>query len=400
MSGRERPARPTVHIVGAGLSGLAAAVALSKGPRAIVLHEGARQAGGRCRSYFDATLGMDIDNGNHLLLSGNSGARAFCRQIGTEDQLAGPAEAVFPFFDLDTGARWNVRPNAGPLPWWVFRANRRVPGTKASDYLALARLLTTDKTATIGSRLACSGTLYRRLWQPFLLAALNTDPPESSAALAGAVIRETLAKGGRACRPLIAAKGLGSAFVDPAIRFLEGKGAEVRLGHPLRALAGPDGAVTALEFDDETIALGPDDRVILAVPPPAAAALLPGLSVPVKFRSIVNAHFKMSPPAGLPPILGVIGGTVEWIFAFPDRISITISGADRLLDIPRETLIETLWRDVKAAAGIEAALPPWQIIREKRATFAATPEEDAKRPGPETRYANCFLAGDWTATGL
>ena len=400
MSGRERPARPTVHIVGAGLSGLAAAVALSKGPRAIVLHEGARQAGGRCRSYFDATLGMEIDNGNHLLLSGNSSARAFCRSIGTEDQLAGPAEAVFPFFDLDTGARWSVRPNAGPLPWWVFCANRRVPGTKAIDYLALARLLTTDTTATIGSRLACSGTLYRKLWQPFLLAALNTDPPESSAALAGAVIRETLAKGGRACRPLIAAKGLGSAFVDPAIRFLEGKGADVRLGHPLRALAGDKGAVTALEFDDETIPLGPDDRVILAVPPPAAAALLPGLSVPVKFRSIVNAHFKMSPPAALPPILGVIGGTVEWIFAFPDRVSITISGADRLLEIPRETLIETLWSDVKAAAGIEAPLPPWQIIRERRATFAATPEEDAKRPGPETRFANCFLAGDWTATGL
>jgi hypothetical protein len=98
--------------------------------------------------------------------------------------------------------------------------------------------------------------------------------------------------------------------------------------------------------------------------------------------------------------LGVIGGTVEWIFAFPDRVSITISGADRLLDIPREILIETLWRDVQAAAGIKAPLPPWQIIREKRATFAATPEEDAKRPGPETRLANCFLAGDWTATGL
>jgi squalene-associated FAD-dependent desaturase len=400
MAGHDQSGRPTVHVIGAGLSGLAAAVSLSGGPYAIAVHEGARQAGGRCRSYYDATLGMEIDNGNHLLLSGNGDARAFCRKIGTEDQLAGPAEAAFPFFDLETGARWEVRPNAGPLPWWIFKAGRRVPGTSAGDYLALARLLRTDKAATIGSRLTCSGTLYRKLWQPFLLAALNTDPPESSAALAGAVIRETLAKGGRACRPLIAAKGLGPAFIDPALRFLQDKGASVRLGHPLRALIEENGAVTALDFEDGTIPLKAGDQVILAVPPPSAAALLPGLSVPVKFRSIVNAHFKMPPPAALPPILGVIGGTAEWIFAFPDRVSITISGADRLLDIPRETLIETLWSDVQAAAGITAPLPPWQIIRERRATFAATPEEDAKRPGSKTRLANCFLAGDWTATGL
>ena len=122
--------------------------------------------------------------------------------------------------------------------------------------------------------------------------------------------------------------------------------------------------------------------------------------MPKSFRAIVNAHFKMAPPKSLPPILGLINGTVEWIFAFPDRVSITISGADRLLDIPRETLVQTLWSDVQRATGLEGAMPPWQIIREKRATFAATPEEDARRPGTRTRLSNLVLAGDWTATGL
>ena len=275
-----------------------------------------------------------------------------------------------------------------------------MPGTKARDYLALARLMTARKTDTIASRMACSGPLYRALWQPLLLAALNTDPPESSAALAAAIIKETLAKGGDACRPLIAADGLGAAFVDPALRYLTAKGARLRFDHPLRRLVLSDGAVEALEFGDETIALGPDDRVILAVPASTAAALVPGLSAPTAFRSIVNAHFKIAPPASLPPILGVIGGTVEWIFAFPDRVSITISGADRLLDVPRETLVATLWEDIQRATGMTDPLPPWQIIREKRATFAATPEEDAKRPPTRTALANLVLAGDWTATGL
>ena len=390
----------TVHIVGAGLAGLAAAVALAGGPRRVILHEGARQAGGRCRSYYDASLDMMIDNGNHLVLSGNRAARAFLRTIGSEAQLKGPENAAFPFVDLATDESWTVRPNAGRVPWWIFSKSRRVPGTAARDYLALGRLLGAAKDATIGSRMRCEGALYDRLWQPLLLAALNTDPPESSAALAASIIKESLAKGGAACRPLVAADGLAAAFVDPALAHLARQDVDLRLDHPLRSLATAGRRVESLLFADETVAFGPDDRVILAVPALAAAGLLPGLSVPTTFRSIVNAHFKMPPPASLPPILGVINGTVEWIFAFENRVSITVSGADRLLDIPREELVQTLWSDVQRAARIAGPLPPWQIIREKRATFAATPAEDARRPGPLTEFANVWLAGDWTATGL
>ena len=388
------------HVVGAGLAGLAAAVSLAKRGRRVVLHEGARQAGGRCRSYHDATLDMMIDNGNHLLLSGNREARAFLRTIGSEDQMKGPPGAAFPFVDLESGASWTVRPNAGRLPWWVLAKSRRVPGTKAGDYLAPARLLGAGRSATIADRMRCDGDLYHKLWQPLLLAALNTDPPESSAALAGAIIKETLAKGGKACRPLVAAEGLAAAFVDPAIAYLALKGVELRLDHPLRALTMAGDRVASLEFSDGAIALADEDRVVLAVPAQAAAALLPGLQVPESFRSIVNAHFKMPAPPSLPPILGLVNATVEWIFAFPDRISITISGADRLLDTPREELAATLWSDVQRATRIAKPLPPWQIIREKRATFAATPAQDARRPGTRTRFVNLVLAGDWTATGL
>ena len=389
-----------VHIVGAGLAGLAAAVALTGRGRTVVVHEGARQAGGRCRSYYDATLGMTIDNGNHLLLSGNTDARAFLRKIGSEGELKGPESAAFPFVDLATGARWTLRPNAGRLPWWIFAPDRRVPGTRARDYVALGRLLRAGRSATIGETMACDGDLYVKLWQPLLLAALNTDPAESSAALAGTIIRETLAKGGAACRPLVAAHGLAAAFVDPALAWLAANGTRVLFDHPLRALDFTEGRVATLAFGDETVPLAAEDRVILAVPAPVAASLVPGLDVPRSFRSIVNAHFKRPPPAGLPPILGLVNATVEWIFAFEDRMSITISGADRLLDVAREDLVHTLWSDVQRAAQLADPLPPWQIIREKRATFAATPAEDARRPGPRTRFANLLLAGDWTATGL
>jgi hydroxysqualene dehydroxylase len=248
--------------------------------------------------------------------------------------------------------------------------------------------------------MTCSGLLYDRLWRPLLLAALNTDPAEASARLAAATMRETLAAGGRACRPLIAAEGLSSAFVDPAIRYLEDHGVSIQFGHRLRALGLERQQIAALDFGDETVQLAPGDAVVLAVPAWVAATLVPGLQTPSEFRAIVNAHFRIAPPPGLAPMTGVINGTVEWIFAFQDRLSITISGADRLLDTPRETLARSLWQEVSEITGLAEILPPWQIIRERRATFAALPGEDAKRPGAKTAWDNLVLAGDWTATGL
>jgi hypothetical protein len=131
-----------------------------------------------------------------------------------------------------------------------------------------------------------------------------------------------------------------------------------------------------------------------------ATSLLPDLPAPSAFRAIVNAHFRLEPPADLPPMIGVLNATTEWLFSYPGRLSTTTSGADRLLDQSREELAATIWREVSAVTGLPPELPPWQIVRERRATFAATPAENAKRPGTATEFGNLYLAGDWTDTGL
>ena len=390
----------TVHIIGAGISGLSAAVRLANANYRVHVHEATQQAGGRCRSYFDAATNLTIDNGNHLLLSGNHHALAYARSIGTEAGLVGPKRAQFPFVDLKTGQRWQLDLGDNRSPLWVFDRARRVPDTGLLDYLALMPLIWAGQGKLVGDAIPCKGTLYDRLVQPLLLAALNVDPPEGSAGLAGAIVRETLLAGGVACRPLIARDGLSAVLVEPAIKLLQGKGASIQFGHELRAFGMSADGVGELKFGDDTIAIEPGDAVVLAVPPRPAAALLPGLKTPTKFRAIVNAHFRFDPPAGLPPLLGVVGGLVEWLFAFPQRLSITISGADRLVDLPREELARAIWRDICKAADITADLPPWQIVRERRATFEATPEQNALRPGAATGQKNLFLAGDWTDTGL
>jgi hydroxysqualene dehydroxylase len=269
------------------------------------------------------------------------------------------------------------------------------------DYLGLMPLVWAGQGTLVGDAIRCDGTLYQRLVQPLLLAALNVDPPIGSAGLAGAIVRETLLAGGQACRPLIAREGLSAVLVEPAIKLLQEKGAAIKFGHELHGFDMAADRVGALKFGgDDTVTIGPDDAVVMAVPARPAASLLPGLKTPTKFRAIVNAHFRFDPPRDMPPILGVIGGLVEWLFAFPQRLSITISNGDRLIDTPREELAQALWRDVCTAGGVSGELPPWQIVRERRATFEATPEQNALRPGAVTGLKNLFLAGDWTDTGL
>ncbi len=393
------------HIIGAGVSGLSAAVRLANEGFEVHVHEATQQAGGRCRSYYDGATDMVIDNGNHLLLSGNLHARSYALSIGSEAGLVGPERAQFDFVDLKTDKQWKLDLGSGRIPTWLFDKTRRVPDTNVGDYLALAPLAWAGNDALIGKTIKCEGNLYDRLVLPLMLAALNVDPPEGSAGLAGAIVRETLLAGGKSCRPLIAREGLSTVLVDPAIKLIREKGGTVNLGHELRQVLMAGESISMLEFVDDTIAVAPRDVVVLAVPPRSAASILPGLKTPTKFRAIVNAHFRYDPPANMPPMIGVIGGLIEWLFAFDQRLSITISNADRLVNVPREQLARDIWRDICKAAGIsnevaEGPLPPWQIVRERRATFEATPEQNAMRPGTATDWKNLFLAGDWTDTGL
>jgi squalene-associated FAD-dependent desaturase len=390
----------TVFVIGAGLAGLSAAVALTSRGAKVQLLEGGVQAGGRCRSYFDPVLNHTIDNGNHLVLSGNHATHGYLRTIGSVDKLVGPETARFDFMDVRSGARWTIAPNEGPFPWWVLAKSRRVPGSSLGEYAALAKLLARSRGKRIDEVIACKGALWDKLLQPLLLAVLNTDPASGSAELASAVIRESLARGGRAYRPRIASPTLGATFIDPALAYLKSRNANVKFSSRLRGLGFDGDRIASLDFADGPVALSADDRVVLATPAWVTKELIPDVAAPTEFCAIVNAHFAMPAPQGAAMMTGVIGGTAEWVFAFPDRLSVTVSGADAIVDQDREALAKLLWKDVAAVHRLGPKLPQWQIVKERRATFAATPEQAKMRAQTTTRWTNLFLAGDWTDTGL
>jgi squalene-associated FAD-dependent desaturase len=388
-----------VHIVGAGLAGLSAAVSLVAAGRAVTLYEAGPAAGGRCRSYFDRGLGRRIDNGNHLVLSGNRATFDYLAQIGAGDSMAGPAEPLFPFVDLADGARWVVAPNRGRLPWWILRRDRRVPGTRPRDYLSLFALRRAGAGQSVRDVLG-GGVLYRRLLEPLAVAALNTPAETGLARLLDAVVRESLMRGGAACLPRVPRVGLSESFVDPAVAWLAARGAVLHTGRRIAALARDAGRVTALETPDGPVPLGAEDSVVLAVPAWVAADLLPGLVVPDAFSAILNVHFLADAESGPAGFWGVVGGTAEWVFVRPGIVSVTVSAANRLVDRPAEEIADLVWPDVRATLRLPARMPAVRVVKERRATHLATVAQESRRPPPRTEWRNLVLAGDWTATGL
>jgi squalene-associated FAD-dependent desaturase len=393
--------RKLVHVIGAGLAGLAAAVQLQRRGAQVALYEAAEQAGGRCRSYYDRTLGATVDSGNHVVVSGNHATLNYVRAIGAGDELVGPTQPELNFIDVATRMRWTVRPSPGRVPFWMLDPAARVPHTHAGDYLTLVPLLFAKPGRTLAQTMRCNGVLWDRMLGPLLTVMMNVDPRDGTAELAATAVRETLATGGDAYRPLVARRGLSSAFVDPALRLLQHGGATIRLGARLDAIEFADGRVTALQVAGERIVLEDGEAAVLAVPPPVAQALVPDIQAPQRFSPMVTAHFAIEPPEGQPPTAALINGNAHWLAAADGRLSATAHGAERLAGMPRDALAQTLWTDVAQATGLPAQpMPIWQICVEPHATFAAVPDEEMRRPAARTRWNNLMLAGDWTATGL
>lgn len=390
-----------VHVIGAGVAGLACALRLASRGRPVTVHEAAGHGGGRCRSFLDSRLGCRIDNGNHLLLSGNTAVRAYLEEAGAGDGLVGPERAEFPFLDLADDVRWTVRPGSGRIPWWILSATRRIPGTRIRDYLAGWRFARAGTEAVVTDCVDSRTMLFRRFWEPLAVGVLNAPPDQAAAAPLWPVLRETFGRGEAACRPRVARHGLSETFVDPALNRLHALGATVTLSHRLRALDHEDDRVSGLRFEDRTIALAATDSVVLAVPALVAAGLVPGLETPRGHRAIVNVHFRLSRPPGGPALVGLVGGISEWVFVRGQVVSVTISAADHLADDPTPLLAAQVWPEVARALNLPSTeTPPFRVVKERRATFSQTPAEVARRPSPRTAWRNLRLAGDWTATGL
>lgn len=383
----------SIHVVGAGVAGLAGALMLARAGHRVTLYEASPSPGGRARALPDGT-----DNGTHALLGANRVALRFLDAIGARDAWVEPEPDGLPVLDLaDHSAR---RVALSPIGW--LRGSRRPAGLTLGALFALMRLAIPGGDRTVAASLAAHPALLRSLVEPLTVAALNTPAEEASARLLGTVLRRLGGPG--ASRLYVAARGLGPDLVAPAVATLGCHGATLRAGMRLRSLVLEGDRVAALDFGEQVVRLASEDAILLAVPPWEAARLQPGLPTPDLHAPILNLHFAHETEGPI-RFVGLLGGLSQWVLVRPGGVSVTVSAADDAVTLSEDAATVRIWPEVREAAlrfGLPGdwpvAPPPARAVRERRATPRHT---TSARPRPPRRpLANLALAGDWTLPDL
>lgn len=378
-----------IHVVGAGVAGLVAAHALLRAGRPVTLHESTPGAGGRARALPDGT-----DNGTHALIGANRAALSFLDAIGAREGWVEPEPDGLPVLDMADGSRRLVA--LSPFGWW--RRDRRPAGVSPAAVAALAALALPGRDRTVAAAMAAHPDFLRGFVDPLVIAALNTPTAEAGTRRLAQVLRRLGAPG--ATRLFVARRGLGPDLVEPALEAIRAGGGTVRLDDRLRGIERTTGRATALSLHSGTVALAPEDRVVLAVPPWEAVRLLTHVAAPAEHAPIVNLHFARTGPGPL-RFIGMLGALCQWVLVRPEGVAVTVSAGDAEAKEDVDRLAPRAWAEIRAAARAFALPgdwpeepPPCRAVKERRATPRQRP---GPVPTPRRRHLeNLLLAGDWT----
>ncbi len=406
-------------VVGAGWSGLAAAVELTRRGQPVTLIEAAATAGGRARTI--SHHGETLDNGQHLLLGACAHVRYLTGVLGLDES------ALFDRRPLDWTliavgqAGLRMRLPRLPAPFHLLAGLSLAAGLSLRDRLATLRvrvllrapLTGPDRSvATLLAELRQTPRLIDGLWRPLCLATLNTPIESASARVFARVLRDAFTHRRADSDLLLPRKHLGALLPEPAQHYLQARGATILMGRRVTAIDIDDDRITGIRLDDgRRLAAG---HLILAVPPVAAARLLAPhqatAALAARLRAlehapIITITLDYPPAVRLPqPMTGFTGGLAQWAFDHaiadrPGRIAIVLSAAGDCLRLDHETLA------ARVAGELATHFPDWpppaatHVIREKHATFACTVGIEDCRPPMRTPLTNCLLAGDAVANG-
>lgn len=395
-----------VIIAGGGWSGLAAAVELSQSCELQIFEAGA-VLGGRARSV--RWQGIDVDNGQHLMLGAYQQMLALMQQIGLDPDTVFKRQAIDLSIRDPEYKPLNISSN-GFLP---AALNRLLHLWRSSDFnsvLAVRRLqaslthtaeLRDITVADLLQQTRQPPRLIRQLWEPLTLAMLNTPINEAAAMVFANVLNASLFAGNKATELLIPKQPLGDILPSPAAAYLNRHGAQIVLNNRIQSLLIDHNQVRGIvdQHGDQHQA----DAVILALPASAMAKLLPDS---IALESIaeypictVYLQYDVDLRADS-PMLGFSGTVSQWLFdrsaQQPGLMAVVISGPGAHMQLTKAELISVV------SAELARLLPDWPavakqalVIREKRATFACTLNTQKARPGHQTSIKNLWLAGDF-----
>lgn len=423
----EEPLR--VAIVGAGLAGLSAGCELADRGHEVTLFEKRPWAGGKTYSFVDRQTGQAVDNGQHVFMACTTAYTDFLRRLGTLRLTHRQRRLHVPVFD-GRGRRSDLSASALPRPLHLAASFARYRHIGLSQKVRVARaMVAAQRMSEAGRRqqhaisfarwLVSQGqsqALIERFWDFLVLPTLNCRSAEASAADALFVLREGFLKSRSSAAIGISRVGLSELHVAPAIRYLEQRGASVRVGTPVAGFDVSGQRVKAMCLDDGSrLAF---DAYVLATPYPTAVTLLPeAVAVDERFRGlaelrtapIVNLHFWFDRDVADFEFAAFLDSELQWVFnrgrldaqAAPghQHLVVSVSGAQRFMSRTKRELRDTFLGELRRRlpAAREANLVHFVAVKEPDATFVPAP--GIQRPPVETPLRDFFLAGAYTDTG-
>lgn len=413
--------RPDTVIIGGGWAGLSAAVHLAHQGQKVQVFEAARQLGGRARCVRFGDL--RVDNGQHIMVGAYHAMLDLLTTLGVDLQQA------FLRLPLELHLRGlrqrelRLRARRLPAPLHLASAVLTARGLSLRQRLRMARFnlrllrgeIQIDPQHTVESLLTEQGQdtrLIQAVWSPLCLAALNTKIREASAQLFSEVLLRTFSGVAQNADLLIPRTDLSSLLPEPAADYIERKGGSVILNRRVQSLECSDGRIVGLRWAGGSLAV---ERTILAVNPVMCRRLLAGHGALSEIADrlaglrqdpITTIYLRYPEQVQLGAALqGLQDGLGQWFFdraymGHPGLITIVISGCGAHEQLDNQQLA------ARVQAELARLYPKWPapidrlVIREKRATFAATPAAEPLRPSYQTPIQGLWLAGDFTATGL
>lgn len=417
-----------VVVVGAGFAGLAAAVRLVDAGIPVTVLEATGAGGGRSRSFRHPASGLELDNGQHLLMGCYRETLAFLRTIG------GDADIWFQRnLEVDMvrpgGARVRLRCPALPAPLHLGAGLMTMRGLSALHKASALRagLLLRGEVDRPDDNETCDAWLTRLgqtqgiravFWDPLIWAVLNDDPLVASAAMLVAVLDRAFMGTRDASRLGVARVPLSKLYVGRAIRYLEDRGAEIRLATPMRGIEVDGDGVSGVRL--RTGEVLPTRTVISAVPPQPLLEALPDAArrdpvfadvARLQTSPIVNVWaFLDRTPFKDAMFLGLVGSPLHWLF---DRTAIeqldddgcllncTISGARGMVEDRPQMLVDLLSAELaRYFPDRPVVVRASKVVKEKRATISHAAGTYQQRPETRSPIKGLLLAGDWVRTGL
>ncbi len=415
-----------VAVLGAGVAGLSAALALAEQGWAVNVYEAKNFPGGRASSLRDAASGLTLDNGQHVVMGCYHAFLRLLDRLGARDRLA-ESPALRVDYVAPEGKWSRLAAAACPAPWHLLVGLGKFSELNTVDRWGILRLgLALKFGATPGENETVAQWLTRHrqtpgavraLWEPFCLAALNEPMATASARLLAETMRRSLFGSKKDSAIFFARVGLSDLFQPNAEIYLRATGGGLHFRTQAVSLNFESEGVYVETAKGETVAA---DYVISALPWAALRSLLPA-GGPLheqlgKFTSagILNIHLLCDRKLFDAPFAGLLDSPFHWIFDRSDHLpperqereflyAVTMSAAgEAWLERKSELILAAVRTELARffPAAREAKFLRELVIKTKDATFAARPEVEPARPGPRTAWKNFLLAGDWTATNL